>query len=99
MYLKGYRKEKMQAYKPGSVPFCNRKDPYHLSSPGFATRVNQSTHPDDSCITRATNGQFLNRGLFDLSTRKVYHAPIVTIGTVSSYLAFSPFPSLINQQG
>jgi len=34
----------------------------------------------------------LNRGLFGLSTRKVYHAPSVAIGAVGSYSTFSPFP-------
>jgi hypothetical protein len=33
-----------------------------------------------------------DRGLFDLSTRKVYPAPDVTTRPVSSYLTISPFP-------
>jgi hypothetical protein len=36
------------------------------------------------------NEQFHARCLFDLSTRKVYHASVVTNGPVSSYLAISP---------
>jgi len=35
----------------------------------------------------------LNRSLFGLSTRKVYHALDVAIKAVGSYPAFSPFPS------
>ena len=35
---------------------------------------------------------YMGRNIFGLSTRKVYHAPKVTFGAVSSYLAFSPLP-------
>ena len=38
------------------------------------------------------NEQFHIRRLFDLSTRKVYHASVVTNEPVSSYLTFSPLP-------
>ena len=37
------------------------------------------------------------RNLFDLSTRKVYHAFNVAIKAVGSYPAFSPFPSYISE--
>ena len=41
---------------------------------------------------RTMNEPLLNRGLFDLSTRKVCHAFNITVKAVSSYLTFSPFP-------
>ena len=41
------------------------------------------------------NEQLHFRCLFDLSARKVYHAPDVTTRPVSSYLAFSPLPQFV----
>ena len=43
-----------------------------------------------SCPTPETDAE--KQDLFDLSTRKVYLAPDITIGAVSSYLTFSPLP-------
>ncbi len=79
----------MQACKPGSVP--NKSGSYHLSSPDVAIRVNQPTHPG---IRLPENDQSKSQDLFGLSTRKVCHAPAVTGRAVSSYLTFSPFPSI-----
>ena len=41
---------------------------------------------------RTTHFHIEKQNLFDLSTRKVYHAAIVTNSAVSSYLAISPLP-------
>ena len=43
-----------------------------------------------SCPTPETDAE--KQDLFDISTRKVYLAPDITIGAVSSYLTFSPLP-------
>ena len=61
----------------------------HLSSPDFTVRVYRSTHPG-ILPKQKSNEQLFARGLFDLSTHKVYHAPNVTIGAVGSYPTFSP---------
>jgi len=34
----------MQTYKPGSVSPNELRNPYHLSSPDIAVRINQPTH-------------------------------------------------------
>jgi hypothetical protein len=80
----------MQACKPGSVSPTSR-GAYHLSCPLVAQRIEQPTQP--RWIAEAICGRAaLDRGLFGLSTRKVFRASNVTIRAVGSYPAFSPFP-------
>jgi hypothetical protein len=88
MIMEGYKK---QVCKPGSV---------FLTIPsGFLSFIwsrhcrDQSVYPSRYQFPEISEQLTLSdRDLFDLSTRKVYPASNVTIGTVSSYLTFSPFP-------
>ena len=49
-----------------------------------------------SNLPRDSDGQPSDVPLFGLASGGVYHAPNVTIGAVSSYLAFSPLPNQIS---
>lgn len=75
----------MQAYKPGSVPsrLIGRSLIIYL----VPILLSGSSDLPVAQVERAAPHY-----LFGLSTRKVYHAPAVTIRAVSSYLTFSPFP-------
>jgi hypothetical protein len=89
----------MQARKPGSV-IRRQANSYHLSSPGFTTRIERptrhaqmaSSHLHSACAER-------RRDLFGLTTRKVYRAPDVTTGAVGSYPTFSPLPRPTSRSG
>jgi len=71
---------KMQVCKPGSVPF--RALIIYLSDPPVLTAQGSGS-----------GSQIQN--LFDLTTRKVFHACFITKTPVSSYLTFSPFPNVL----
>jgi hypothetical protein len=78
----------MQACKPGSVSLQHvLQSSYHLSSPVFAGGVHRPTHPVRSQVIfdRADRPPEADQDLFGLSTRKVYHASIITDGAVGSY--------------
>ena len=80
----------MQACKPGSVSRLLGLPIIYLVA---ASQPRSSSLPTP-IYERATHRTFqCDRGLFDLSARKVYHAVNVTIHPVSSYLTFSPFPN------
>ncbi|GAA0891020.1 hypothetical protein GCM10009122_06990 [Fulvivirga kasyanovii] len=73
---------------------------YHLSGLNVAIEIVSdlpvtliSEESQTSSLTAAYQVSS-QRDLFDLSTRKVYRAPLVTLGAVSSYLTFSPFPPI-----
>ena len=79
----------MQACKPGSVSRVSEILIIYLvltvpsGSIGLPTPISGLTDK---------NGHSFYRGLFDLSTRKVYPAPFITVGTVGSYPTFSLSP-------
>ena len=80
----------MQACKPGSVLRINGAPIIYLVASSLTGSISLPTPifrllPE---VKRAAQ----DRGLFDLSTRKVCRALHVTIEPVSSYLTFSPFP-------
>jgi len=65
----------------------NRQHAYHLSGPDKSGSIDLPTPM--VLIAQNVNQEIQNRGLFDLSIRKVFHAPAVTIGAVGSYPTFS----------
>jgi len=80
----------MQADKPGSVPQTS------LGCLSFIwskrCRQDQSAYPTPADCQAIYGRAALYRSLFGLSTRKVFHAPDVTIRAVGTYSTFSPFP-------
>jgi len=64
---------------------------YHLSSPAIADRVYRSTRKVGRAALSYQECRY-GLSLFDLSARKVYPAPDVSTGAVSSYLTISPLP-------
>jgi hypothetical protein len=53
---------------------------------------NQAIYPPRNSACAECKTSRFDRGLFDFSTRKVYHALGIATKAVSSYLTFSPFP-------
>ncbi len=82
----------MQAYKPGSVHCLSNVLIIYLALPLPTRSINL---PIPLLREQREASSLDSRNLFGLSTRKVYPASNVTIGAVSSYLTFSPFPQII----
>lgn len=84
--------KKVQAHKPGSVPSALRRTVpiIYLVTPSRTDSISLPATIPRRIGIRTSHS--LDRGLFDLSTRKVYHASGVAIGAVGSYSTFSPFP-------
>lgn len=83
----------MQACKPGSV---SRVSAWPLSFIlPWRYHQDQSVYPSHQS-DRSGRSSFCKQkeqyDLFDLSTRKVYHAPFIAVGTVGSYSTFSLSP-------
>ena len=92
---------KMQACKPGSVSSFRCPGRMNLIIYLVLPSLTGSSSlpvPTPRC-DRGRTEPFMDRDLFGLTTRKVYHAPGVTPGAVSFYLAFSPFPRSILMRG
>jgi len=81
----------MQAYKPGSVHHLSDVLIIYLALPSPTRSISL---PIPLLQEQRETSSLDRRNLFGLSTRKVYPAPNVTIGAVSSYLTFSPFPHI-----
>jgi hypothetical protein len=78
----------MQACKPGSVLPTSREPLSFICPPAGGSISLPAPIP----ISREEWTIHFYRSLFDLSTRKVYHAPFITVGTVGSYPTFSLSP-------
>jgi hypothetical protein len=78
--------KKYQTYKPGSV------ESYHLSSPDNRDQAVYPLHLNLRRIGEQPTEANPKCNLFDLSTRKVYHAQLVALLAVVSYTPFSPLP-------
>ena len=81
----------MQACKPGSVPQQVEALIIYLSR---QVGINRSTHHAIPVAPPKFKSprRIKQHDLFDLSTRKVYHAPFIAAGTVGSYPTFSLSP-------
>ena len=82
----------MQKYKPDSVPRHVGVLIIYLVPMLPSGSIDLPVLPTLSGNERATHFRIEKQNLFDLSTRKVYHATIVTNSAVSSYLTISPLP-------
>jgi hypothetical protein len=81
----------MQACKPGSVEFAFTRTSLIIYL-ALLLPWGLSAYPPRYPLAQIRTGRPFHRGLFGLSTRKVYPATSVTTGTVGSYPTISPFP-------
>lgn len=89
------KKKNQSAYKPGSVltHLFEMRSACHLSAPAVTDVLYRSTLQRVVNNTEYSDEQPSNVGIHELSTSDVY-SPHVTTWLVSSYLTFSPLPSV-----
>lgn len=94
-----FYKKNQSAYKPGSVLtyLFEMRSACHLSAPAVTDVLYRSTLQRVVNNTENSDEQPSNVGIHELSTSDVY-SPHVTTWLVSSYLTFSPLPSVCIQQ-
>jgi hypothetical protein len=88
----------MQAYKPGSVEFAFTQTSLIIYL-ALLLPLGLSAYPPRYPLAQIRTSRSFHRGLFGLSTRKVYPATFVTKSTVGSYPTFSLSPPEASAKG